>query len=162
MMMEEWVNDPNDEITIVTTRAGLQRLVESAWHDSAVETGRRVFERAWSAAANVQGYAGDGPFRTGAWTHPFVEDGIERERVCTIVIDENARLLAMTIRRDGKERDPTREEMKDVEASLDDNDVASDPESFDLEQSDLPGWARDQIVDRIAAADMGITVETTV
>ena len=156
------MNDPNDEITIVTTRAGLQRLVESAWHDSAMETGRWLFDRAQAAAANVQGYAGDGPFRAGTWTHPFVENGIERERVCTIVIDENARLLAMTIRRDGKEREPTREEMKDVEDSLDDNDVASDPESFDLEQSDLPGWARDQIVDRIAAADMDDAGRTTV
>lgn len=155
------MNDPNDEITIVTTRAGLQRLVESAWHDSAVETGRRLFDRAWAAAANVQGYAGDGPFRAGTWTHPFIEDGIEHERVCTIVIDENGRLLAMTIRRDGKERDPSREEMKDVEGSLDDNDVASDPESFDLETTELPAWAREQIIDRIAAADLAIAMERT-
>lgn len=145
------MDDPNDEITIVTTRAGLSRLIENAWHDSAIETGRRLCLAAWANDANVKGYAGPGPFMMGTWTHMFVEDGVEVERICSIVADPLARLVAMTIRRDGKERDPSLDEEKDVQQSLDDNDVSDDPSSFDLVQGDLPGWAREQIIARIQA-----------
>ena len=152
------MHDPNEEIVMTISRAALRRMVEDVWHDSAVETGRRLVEAAIERDAMITGYVGTEPCHVGTWNHLFVEDGRERERECSIAMASDGRVVAMTITRDGKERDATDEEIADVERSLADNDVTDRPEEHDLFEGELPAWASDQIVQRVTASARGTRV----
>lgn len=144
--------DPNDDIAISTTRSALRRAVEAAWHDSAAQTADRLFAILERQDEDVASYVGLGPCLSGTWTHLFAEDGAQVERSCLVVVDQAGRLLALTVLRDGKQRDPSAAERADVQDALDDNDVASDPGSYDLIEEPLPAWARVQIAEAVEAA----------
>lgn len=144
------IEDPNDEILLSTSRAALKRMVEDAWHDSAVQTADRLLTAITARNALLrQSMLGD-HVHEGTWPHVFTENGREIERECTLVLSSEARkVIALTIVRDQKERDGTAAEMADVEEGLSTNDVWGDPEGWDFVMiDDLPAWAADQIVDR--------------
>jgi hypothetical protein len=153
------MSDPNDEMYLHTSRESLRRMIQDGWHDSAITTADRVIKAIDDRNALLVATQKNRILYEGTWMHLFVEDGVQVERECTIVLTEansktgtDDELLALTIVRDGKNRDATEEEFADVESSLDANDAFANPHVWELRHvDDLPAWAADQVVDRHAA-----------
>ncbi len=146
------MKDPNYTIDALLSVGALKALVIDAWTDSASETADRIAE----ALATRQDVIDEAvpnaeSVLVGNWEHIFSEDGMERARMCSIVIDNVGRVVAATIGRDGKQRDASETELADIQESIEDNDVFSDPEVHDFEEDVLPTWAADQIHGRFLA-----------
>lgn len=152
------MSDPNDEIYIEISRAAMQRLIEGAWHDSASATAGRVLAAIERRNAVLRSVTAERSLYEGVWTQFLTEDGVSVERECNVVVSpargdvQSDEVVAMTIVREGKERDASAEEFADALDCLRTNDVFSDPEAWDLNPiDDLPAWAADQVHERAEA-----------
>lgn len=145
--------NPNEPMTISISAGALERLVSGAWHDSAIETGGRVVAALKARDEAIRAIAGDHLPYVGVWTQIFDEGGSKVERQCGVVLDHGAKVVAAVIVRDNKDRDASREEIAEIQDSIDANDVGKDMGEWEFVEDDLPTWAADQIHDRTREAE---------
>ena len=150
---EEKVANPNEPMTISISAGALERLVSGAWHDSAIETGSRVVAALKARDEVIREIAGDHLPYVGVWTQIFDEGASKVERQCGVVLDSKAKVIAAVVVRDNKDRDASREEIAQIQDSIDANDVGADMGEWEFAEEDLPTWAADQIHDRAREAE---------